>query len=49
MYWLDPKDHILKYLCQYLNFWLIYKHMSCLSENVMDRHTHRQTHRELAN
>ena len=39
MYLVDPKDHILKILCHYLNFWLSYKHMSRLSQNV----THTQT------
>ena len=24
MYWIDPKDHMLKVLCQYLNYWLKY-------------------------
>ena len=27
MYWLDPKDHILKILWHYLHFWLKYKHL----------------------
>ena len=25
MYWVDPKDHILKVLCQYLYYWLRYR------------------------
>ena len=25
MYWVDPKDHMLKVLCQYLYFWLRYR------------------------
>ena len=25
MYWVDPKDHMLKILCQYLYFWLRYR------------------------
>ena len=25
MYWMDPKDNILKVLCQYLYYWLIYR------------------------
>ena len=25
MYWVEPKDHILKVLCQYLYYWLRYR------------------------
>ena len=25
MYWVDPKDHILKVSCQYLYYWLRYR------------------------
>ena len=25
MYWVDPKDHMLKILCQYLYYWLRYR------------------------
>ena len=25
MYWVDPKDHMLNVLCQYLYFWLRYR------------------------
>ena len=25
MYWVDPKDHMLKVLCQYLYYWLRYR------------------------
>jgi hypothetical protein len=25
MYWIDPKEHILKVLCQYLYYWLRYR------------------------
>ena len=25
MFWVDPKDHILKVLCQYLCYWLRYR------------------------
>ena len=25
MYWVDPKDHILKVTCQYLYYWLRYR------------------------
>ena len=25
MYWVDPKDHILKVLCHYLYYWLRYR------------------------
>ena len=25
MYWVDPKNHILKVLCQYLYYWLRYR------------------------
>ena len=25
MYWIDPKEHILKVSCQYLYYWLRYR------------------------
>ena len=25
MYWVDPKDHIMKVLCQYIYYWLRYR------------------------
>ena len=25
MYWVDPKDHMLKDLCHYIYYWLIYR------------------------
>ena len=25
MYWVDPKDHMLKVLCQYIYYWLRYR------------------------
>ena len=25
MYWIDPKDHILNVLCQYIYYWLRYR------------------------
>ena len=25
MYWVDPKDHMLKVLCQYIHYWLRYR------------------------
>ena len=40
MYLVDPKDHILKVLCQYLFFWLTYE---CLLQWLQkcDRQTNR--------
>ena len=40
MYLVDPKDHILKVSCYYLYFWLKYKHMSRLSQNVTTHNIH---------
>ena len=45
----DPKKDMLKVLCQYLYFWLSYKHMSRLSQNVTHTQTDRHTDRHLAN